>query len=310
MGKWEFRILIKILIVVTIVIVPIFVMETDSIIPLIIDLIIIIVVCLAYFFSNISNIRKQMVRDSYYCDLDFKYTPAMASYILDDQIEGPETLFGTALDLHTRKYLEIEKKDTKIVFRVTKKDKENLYEHEKYFLNAVNKDLELGEFTSCVIRDCIREKLISKNNKRIVNLLRYKLQALGSKLLWFLGFVLLVKFDFIPEKIIRDIIYFSIVCTGVGLALIVLGEILKFLIPEYKKENRGKMFFLKARGLKNYIRDYTLLEEKDFDYNTLVDRYLGYAVALGECEKIEKVYIEKFKITYGDFNYYLNKEKK
>ena len=310
MGKWEFKLLIKFLIVVTIVIVPIFVISNNSIIPLIIDLIIISVVCLAYFFSNISNIRKQMVRDSYYCDLDFKYTPAMASYILDDQIEGPETLFGTALDLQTRKYLEIEKKDTKIVFKVTQKDKQNLYEHEEYFLNAINKGLELGEFTRCVIRDCIREKLISKNNKRIVNLLRYKFQALGSKLLWFLSLVLLVKFDFIPEKIIRAIIYFSIVCTGVGILLIISSEVLKFLIPEYKKENRGEMFFLKARGLKNYIRDYTLLEEKDFDYNTLADRYLGYAVALGEGEKIEKAYIEKLKITYMDFNYYLDKEKK
>ena len=110
---------------------------------------------MAYFFSNISNIRKQMVRDSYYCDLDFKYTPAMASYILDDQIEGPETLFGTALDLQTRKYLEIEKKDTLVQYIKKTNDITILkYLYYEYFKEECTKITLIKQKILKIVRMC------------------------------------------------------------------------------------------------------------------------------------------------------------
>ena len=42
--------------------------------------------------------------------------------------------------------------------------------------------------------------------------------------------------------------------------------------------------------LKNYIREYTLLNEKDFNYIQLIDKYIPYALALGEASKIEDLY--------------------
>ena len=42
--------------------------------------------------------------------------------------------------------------------------------------------------------------------------------------------------------------------------------------------------------LKNYIREYTLLNEKDFNYMELVDKYIPYALVLGEASKIEELY--------------------
>ena len=48
--------------------------------------------------------------------------------------------------------------------------------------------------------------------------------------------------------------------------------------------------------LKNYIRDYTLLKEKDYTYIDVVDKYIPYALALGEATKIEDLHIEGNKL--------------
>lgn len=72
----------------------------------------------------------------------------------------------------------------------------------------------------------------------------------------------------------------------------ILGYLGSFAFKLYDKNKKGIEVVKKTNKLKNYLRDYTLLQEKDYDYINLVDKYVPYALALGEARKIENLYIE------------------
>ena len=78
--------------------------------------------------------------------------------------------------------------------------------------------------------------------------------------------------------------------------LVIVAYIGKFFIKTHDKTAKGLEFAIKAKMLKNYIRDYTLLAEKNYDYITISDKYIPYALALGEATKIEELHIEGNKL--------------
>jgi len=51
----------------------------------------------------------------------------------------------------------------------------------------------------------------------------------------------------------------------------------------------------------NYIKDFTMIKEKDLNYVKLADNYLSYAISLREAKNIEK-YINTNE-TYHNFIY-------
>ena len=61
---------------------------------------------------------------------------------------------------------------------------------------------------------------------------------------------------------------------------------------KYKRTLKGESLAKKAKGLKKFLKDYTLINEKDIDYTKVTDRYLGFAIAINEAKNIEKLYIE------------------
>lgn len=200
----------------------------------------------------------------------------MASYIIDTEVEEKEAFLATILDLQVKKYLKSDKNENnQYRFNLTKKGIQNLYLHEKYVLECFEnkRDLNLNEFGKIVRKDCIDYKLIVIKHTILSKVLTeiFLMSMIIFMLMMFVGEIINISGEFILWYIIFQVF---------------LYYVLLFVKIE-RRTCKGIDFAIEMKGLKNYIRDHTLINEKYIDYTKLVDRYIPFAIALGEAENIE-----------------------
>lgn len=94
-----------------------------------------------------------------------------------------------------------------------------------------------------------------------------------------------------------------IICIGLGLGMILIGfypviVIISLITYEIKhKENpyfrteKGNELNKRIEGLKNYLKDYTLLSEQEKEAMVIWEDYLVYSILFNQNKKI----IEKYK---------------
>ena len=235
----------------------------------------------------ITNFLKNRIKyDGYYTEIEKMYPPAMLSYLLDDFIEKNEDLLATILNLSIKKIINIEQNNNGLLISVNENNNEikNLYYHEKYIINALKgkQKIDFKKFYEMVIFDCESNRLICiKKNPKINFLMEIRLML---ALIGLFGL-------FVGMSVTRGpfLLFISSI-------LVIVAYIGKFFIKTHDKTAKGLEFAIKAKMLKNYIRDYTLLAEKNYDYITISDKYIPYALALGEATKIEELHIEGNKL--------------
>lgn len=82
--------------------------------------------------------------------------------------------------------------------------------------------------------------------------------------------------------------------TGIGMFVIIAYSI--FLLSKYSNESYhrtelGEIEAKKWTGVKNYLKDYTMISQRELKDTALFDDYIPYAISLNEAKNIEK-YIE------------------
>ena len=192
---------------------------------------------------------KMKVRDLQR-EVNEKYTPAIASFLLDNYIEDEKDILATILDLSVRDYLKIDI------------DEE---------LNIL---IDYKKFSYLVIKDCLKEELITGNanmEKKYVSI------------------ILLIFYCLL----IRCILSFGI------FNVMVLYGVMKVLISRmtyHKRTQKGKKLAEEFMGFKEYLKEYTLIKTRDVEYIEILDRYLTFALALEEADTIEKKYVPYNKL--------------
>jgi len=63
------------------------------------------------------------------------------------------------------------------------------------------------------------------------------------------------------------------------------------LKQSYVRTEKGNMEALNWIKFRNYIKDFTMLKEKDLDYVKLADNYLSYAISLREAKILKNILI-------------------
>ena len=56
----------------------------------------------------------------------------------------------------------------------------------------------------------------------------------------------------------------------------------------YKRTKDGKKLAILFKGLKRYIREYTLIKDKNINYIQILEDYIPYALSLGEADAVEE----------------------
>lgn len=241
-----------------------------------------LIYAMGYFAKNkINEINsKDYIRDL----SDVKYGSAIASLLLDNNTEIAKDYTSTIIDLHRKKYIEIEMNNNEYKFHLINNSIINLAEHERYVIECI---IDEKKFDDKIYKQKLQEDAIKlgylKNRKPGTVLKVIGLQFLKI----IIGCVLANMF---PE----DTVMYNIVgVIALMLGFSVFAEIFR-LIKNGKslvRTKSGEIEAKKWKEFKNFINDYTLIKNKDIKDVVLFKEYLSFAIAVGEANKIEKFII-------------------
>ena len=273
------------------------------------NIIVVIVTPLYYFIYNTreksktKKIEKNMVIKNidfdYYRDIIEEYSPAILSFILDGT-EFDKDLGASIIYLINKGYLELQK-NNKIV--KTDKDCSKLSKDLQLICNSdVNHLLAFRKLNTKNIVEEQQAHIASETSKQWME--QIENEAVKDGLV-------------IERKKYRMTSFLSILCileviyTGLNKAYVlhffswILLLMLLFLKwwaydkNKWVKTQKGYEIYTKIVGLKNYIKDYSLLSEKDLKEIVIWDDYLIYAIIFNDTSKLNQEAKEFYKKVCG-----------
>lgn len=231
--------------------------------------------------------------DNYYREIISKYSPGVLSYI-DDFTVAEEDVVATVMSLELKQKIKIENK-----IEIINEDEDGLEENEKYiFKNIKNNtfyNVNLVDFQTKVVRDCIKSKLLEENTNLKKNIIKKILISICIEILLICSFFGLgYLFD---GKQLTDLgaLLWMIVMTIILVSMFFWPPIGFVYINSYFSMNKSNPFIrnkkakainIKLEGLKKYIKDYSLLDKKNYQNIAIWKNYLIYSVIFGQNTKI------------------------
>lgn len=225
-------------------------------------------------------------------DLDDYYPPAIVSLLHNFNIEVYRDYTATILNLYLKKYISISSFKENIQFYKTEKsDLLKLQNHEIYVYNCIinNERFDDIKFKRTIYKDTEECGLIKEKYTPVV---QEKITRLITIILGIL-YIFLLIYLIMNLKTHNDIVICAL--TGV-MGITIIGyrkEIYEFfrklirnLKPNYTLKGEKERKTVKA--FKNYIDKYTLIKEKEIDYIEILERYIPYALVLGEAKTVEE----------------------
>ena len=238
--------------------------------------------------DNLSKIDFAKDKEYYRTILKI-YSPAELSYIDDFRVNYKREIVSTILSLELKGKIKIESDGISILDN----SDENLRKTEKYILkNINNKKVRLtdsGYIESYAQDEAIEDELIIKNTEQI-GIERVKKKIFFQIITSFIALLVFVILRIYYEKmknintglqiinIIFSILSFSIIFFEVSYGFI--GTLVYSLMQResYRRSEKGEELNKKIEGLKQYIKDYSLLKNKDKDALKIWEEYLIYSV--------------------------------
>lgn len=234
----------------------------------------------------------------YLRELPDDYSPALAGTIMTGNINNEEIL-ATLLDLIRRKKIELEEVSGKNRL-VLKADTKNLRTQENTIVDIYFNDF--GDGKSVVLED-IKTRNLSMSTAKKFEKWQYQILSEMDRL----------KLDYESLGFIKGALFFIIGITfffGAGALtsitenpiFILLGFMGFILIPSSfaTKKPNSNLQEAKARwgAFKNFLEDYSQLEDAKISSIHLWEQYFVYAVAMGVSEKVVKAYKKALEMGY------------
>ena len=242
-----------------------------------------IVFCLAYFLLKIRRKKESMVTVGYVRELPEYFPPAIASFLLDLNLEITTDYTATIAYLISKKYIELEENEAKALTN----NCEKLSLHEKYVFDCITRKIQFNhdEFTKLVMTDAEKMNLI-KQGKRKVNFLR----NFGLAILMYFVFGILAT-EVFETGILNGIFSTFSIISAISIFVVIGYSI--YLKSKYLNENFHRTYFgeneaKKWFAVKNFLKDYTMISDKSLQDIVIWEDYIPYAIALNEAKTIEK----------------------
>ena len=242
-------------------------------------------ICFAiiHLFSKILNSGRTVISfdKGYIRDLPKHCSPAICSLIYDLKIDVYKDYTATILYLCVNKYLELIKKgDTYKLKRGKQKDISGLGRCEKYVLDTIEKEnkFDADKFKEEIVAEAKEKELIK--NKKHSNIPRIILCLL------IVVIVLIIAYK-INRWIFNILIFILSVFLFTGVVILSSKDDLKGVDTRYKRTKDGRKIAILLKGLKRYITEYTLIQDKEIDYIQILEDYIPYALSLGEAYTVE-----------------------
>lgn len=268
---------------------------------------------LAKFRKEVDKLSYNDLKNKkeYYRDFLENYSPAVLSYI-DDFYVGEEAIVATVLNLQLKRKVSI----TPGGIQVISSDDSNLDSNEKYVLSSIinkffNSKNMLSTFQQYTKNDVYAHRLLEEQKVKrqgiIRSLIKGTLVFIGMTLL--LSLIMNVMFEVFDdfsysgglEEFLCMIFMVPIMLMGVVYLMYPLASI-SYLIFAYRqtfkettlyRSDKAEKINENIEGLKNFLKDYTLLSQREQHEIALWDKYLVYSVMFGQNKGIVKDF-EKF----------------
>lgn len=239
----------------------------------------------------------------YYREILKKYSVAELSYIDDFNIDYPKDIIATLLSLKLKNRITI----TNNFVNVIDFNDVGLKKSEKYILESIKDGKVKIKNSHDIIRyaesESVEDKLIKKSNfNEKKSILKMKLGTISKYLLFFLIFAFIAfneeKIEsFLNSGIIHDdvmwvivlmfcfVLFFSFIFISVGSSV----KIFSYLIlksKSYERTEIGEEINKKIEGLKNYMKDFSILNEREQQELMIWEEYLIYSVLFEQNQKV------------------------
>lgn len=234
----------------------------------------------------------------YYRDILRKYSPAELSYIDDFNIDYPKDIIATLLSLKLKNKITITNNYVNVVdFNAIGLRKSEIYvlDNIKDGKVVLKNSLDIIKYTE---DDALEDNLIVKAN---FNTKKTILKSIIGTILKFLLFMLIFGFVCLNiEKlnyvnISDDIMFILVLIFGFFMMFLFISipfsfvKIVSYLLIKsnsYKRTNIGEEINEKIEGLKNYIKDFSILNEREQQELMIWEDYLIYSILFNQNQKI------------------------
>lgn len=254
------------------------------------------IVVLIYFVDNLGTSKKT---EDLQRDIPKEIPPAIASILLDFYVDDEQDYLSTVSSLISKGYLEIVN-NQEIIIKNNNID--GLLEHEILAFEIVSKKrfYNSEEFRKKTIQDAKKLGLLERVNRFakmwsaiadciIDTVVLMIIAGIGAAMPEMLeDYELIAPFAWIVFWIACAIYAYKIfkdVYTAYSYNSPSKEQSLKYI---YNKTEEGEIYAERFSGLRRFLKEYTLVNEKELESVKIYEDYIPYAIALGESEAIDK----------------------
>lgn len=214
------------------------------------------------------------------------YSPAELSYIDDFTINPINDIAATLLSLKLKKKIEL--KDDKI--EILDSNNDGLKETEKFVLKRIQNGKvmidSIEAFSEVAKVEAIIHKTIEEEKDKVIKISKKVIKSFIT--VFVLPFIMSWIFEIGElfgdyELVIVTLAMITIVIIGIiSISKIVyIPYLISYMISKinsFERTEKGEEINIKIEGLKNYIKNYTLLAEKEKNDLVVWEEYLIYSV--------------------------------
>lgn len=251
--------------------------------------------------ENMSKIDFSRDKD-YYREILKNYSPAELSYIDDFKVDYKREIVTTILSLELKGKVKIENDSISILNDYD----EDLRKTERFILKSIDngkiKITDSGYIESFAQDEAIEDELIIKNTdkigrKRVIKKILHQLILCLMSILIFVIFCANCEKLNNASTVIRAMsmifisIVFFIIWIEIGFGVIATFVYAIMQINSYRRTEKGEEINKNIEGLKQYIKDYSFLEDKDKETLMVWQEYLIYSVIfdINETDIVQKI---------------------
>lgn len=258
---------------------------------------------IAYRIAVAVTIRKNRKHPKfdveYFRDYLNKISPAYVSYLIDYRTEVDRDVPAHLLKLQLDGYI-LENNGT---FTVSQKDKTNLNNSDMILLDFVESNFQnkglLVSYKNAIAVEMLKHKYL----KQTFNIMQFKNLGLMFFLpqfcLFFLPFLSVAFFDSNPAIVIFIVVVLGLILpilTFAAPVIIVIKIILYFRYGSIKRTEKGNELLGQIYGLKNFLEDFTNIDDSTLKEAYLREHYLVYAIVLGINDLVTNTMLDKIKL--------------
>lgn len=217
-----------------------------------------------------------------YRNIIHDYSPAVLSYIDDFDIKSNKDILATLFHLKQHGHIKIE--DNEVI--VINPNTDGLEANEKYVLETKG-NVNMTTFEYLAAQDALEHGLIERvsevRSNRGKNFIVFLIIAI------ILGVLATISVELLPEGLFKNIMQL-VLFLGTVLVTISIFVMPVFIMSygisygvakamnPYMRTEKGNEINQKLEGLKNYIKNYSLLDQRSKDELALWDDYLIYSI--------------------------------